>query len=101
MRISLRSQNDARGRQAASSRLSMATNNTERGYALFNGNQMPDSKRFNSAALSVVIALSSVTMLWLFWRFPIPTCIGSIVLLGGLLHCVRFARSIDLAVGPD
>jgi hypothetical protein len=58
---------------------------------------MTESKRFNFAALSVVTTLSSVTMLWLLWRFPIPTCIGSIVLLGFLLHCAHFARLVDLA----
>jgi hypothetical protein len=62
---------------------------------------MTDSKRFNFAALSLAIALSSVTMLWLLWRHPMPTCLGSIALLCCLLHCIRFARSIDLAVGLD
>jgi hypothetical protein len=62
---------------------------------------MTESKRFNFAARLVVIALSSITMLWLLWRFPIPTCVGSIVLLGCLLHCVRIARVLDVAVGPD
>jgi len=66
-----------------------------------NGNYMTDSKRFDFAAFSLVITLSSVTMLWLLWRFPIPTCTGSIVLLGCLLHCIRVARLIDLAVGLD
>lgn len=62
---------------------------------------MTESKRFNFAARLAVIALSSITMLWLLWRFPIPTCIGSIVLLGCLLHCVHIARVVDAAVGPD
>jgi hypothetical protein len=62
--------------------------------------QMTESKRFSFAALSA-ITLSSVTMLWLFWRFPIPTSFGSIVLLSWLLRCVRFAKLVDLAVGPD
>lgn len=62
---------------------------------------MTHSERFNVAVLSVVIALSSATMLWLFWRFPIPTCIGSIVFLGCLLNCVRFASLMDQAAsGP-
>jgi hypothetical protein len=34
-------------------------------------------------------------MLGLFWRFPVPTCLASISLLGGLLRIVRFARLID------
>jgi hypothetical protein len=59
---------------------------------------MTESKRFNVAARLVVIALSSVTMLWLLWRFPIPTSIACIVSLGILLHCVQFARWVDLAV---
>jgi hypothetical protein len=67
----------------------------------FNGNQMMESKSFNFAARLVGIALSSSTMLWLLWRFPIPTSVGSIVLLGFLLHCVHFARVVDAAVGPD
>jgi hypothetical protein len=62
---------------------------------------MTASKKFNFAALSVVVTLSSVTMLWLLWRFPMPTGIGSIVLLGFLLHCVRAARLVDFAVGLD
>jgi hypothetical protein len=61
---------------------------------------MPDSKRFWVATLLAVIALSSVTMVWLLWRFPIPTCIASLMLLGLLLHCTRIAGLIDLALGP-
>jgi hypothetical protein len=62
---------------------------------------MTESKRFNFAARLAIVALSSITILWLLWRFPIPTCIGSIVLLGSLLHCVNIARVVDVAVGPD
>jgi hypothetical protein len=62
---------------------------------------MTELMRFNFAARLVVVALSSITMLWLLWRFPTPTCIGSIVLLGFLLHCAHFARVVDVAVGPD
>jgi hypothetical protein len=63
--------------------------------------KMTASRRLDFAALSAVITLSSVTMLWLLWRFPMPTCIGSIVLLGCLMHCIRFARLMDLSVGLD
>jgi hypothetical protein len=34
-------------------------------------------------------------MLGLFWRFPLPTCLGSIAFLGVLLRIVRFARLMD------
>jgi len=59
---------------------------------------MTASKKYTPVPLPVVITLSSVTMLWLLWHFPIPTGIGTIVLLGGLLHCVRIARLMELAV---
>jgi hypothetical protein len=61
---------------------------------------MADSKKIQYAAISAAIALSSLAMLWLLWRFPIPTCIASVVVLGCSLHCTRIARSIDLALGP-
>ena len=60
---------------------------------------MTESTRFNFAARLVAVALSCITMLWLLWRFPTPTCVGSIVLLGFLLHCAHFARVVDVAVG--
>src|SRR5271156_4914861 len=62
---------------------------------------MTESMRFHFAVCLVVIASSSITMLWLLWRFPIPTCIGSIGLLGFLFHCAHFSRVVDVAVGPD
>ena len=52
------------------------------------------------AAFLAAIALSSLTMLLLLWRFPMPTCIASVVVLGCLLHCTRIAKLIDLALGP-
>lgn len=52
------------------------------------------------AARSAVVALSSLTMVGLLWRFPIPTCITSFVLLSCFLHYTRIARLIDLALGP-
>jgi hypothetical protein len=47
------------------------------------------------------MTLSSLTMLGLFWRFPVPTGIASIALLATLLRCVRFARLIDLAAPAE
>ena len=52
------------------------------------------------AAFLAAIALSSLTMLLLLWRFPMPTGIASVVVLGCLLHCTRIAKLIDLALGP-
>jgi hypothetical protein len=44
--------------------------------------------------LSVVI-LSSSTMLWLFWHYPVSTAIGTLVVLSALGICARLARWID------
>jgi hypothetical protein len=68
---------------------------------VINGKQLTVSKRPNFAALSAAIALSSLIMLGLLWRFPIPTCIASTVLLGWLFHCARMARLLELALGPN
>jgi fatty acid desaturase len=68
---------------------------------------MTTSKPYPVAALWAVVTLSSLTMLGLFWRFPVPTCIASIALLATLLHCAHFARLVDLGAraedrgGPD
>jgi hypothetical protein len=63
---------------------------------------MKDSIRIQITALVAALMLSSITMLWLFWRFPLSTCIGTIVILGNLLRFTHFARSFDLDVtAPD
>jgi hypothetical protein len=60
------------------------------------------SKRIQITVLVAVLMLSSITMVWLFWRFPLLTCIGTMVILGNLLRCAHFARSLDLDLAaPD
>ena len=56
---------------------------------------MNDSKRIHITALLAVLMLSSITMIWLFWRFPVPTSIATIVLLAMLFQCARIANSFD------
>jgi hypothetical protein len=54
------------------------------------------SARVSIVAFIAILTLSAGTMLWLFWRFPLPTAIitvGAFVVLGVL---VRLARSIDV-----
>jgi hypothetical protein len=46
-------------------------------------------------AFLCVLALSSLTMLFLFWRFPLPTAIITVAALGVLVLCTRLARAID------
>ena len=57
---------------------------------------VPSSARMSIVAFIAILTLSAGTMLWLFWRFPLPTAIitvGAFVVLGVL---VRLARSIDV-----
>ncbi len=54
------------------------------------------SARMSVVAFIAILTLSAGTMLWLFWRFPLPTAIitvGVFLVLGVL---VRLARSLDV-----
>lgn len=42
-----------------------------------------------------VVALSALLMVWLFWRFPLPTAIITLGVLIALGVCARLARSIE------
>ncbi len=42
-----------------------------------------------------VVILSSSTMLWLFWHYPLGTAIGTLIVLSALGMCARLARWID------
>ena len=46
-------------------------------------------------ALIAVVCLSSVTMLWMFWHYPLGTGIATLVILSGLGISARLARWID------
>lgn len=52
-------------------------------------------KRTNIFGLIAIVMLSSATMLWLFWHFPVSTGIGTVVVLSGLGISARLARSFD------
>jgi formate-dependent nitrite reductase membrane component NrfD len=47
------------------------------------------------ALFLAIIATSAVTMLWLFWRFPVATAITTVIVLAGLAVATTLARSID------
>ncbi len=49
----------------------------------------------NVAALVAVLISSAVTMLWLFWRFPIVTTIVTSIVLAGLAVSARLATASD------
>jgi hypothetical protein len=59
---------------------------------------MKDSKRVQFTLLVAVLMLSSMTMIWLFWRFLLSTCMGTVVIMAIFLRCAHFARSFDLDV---
>jgi hypothetical protein len=51
--------------------------------------------RANYAILLAVLALSGVTMIWLFWHHPIKTLIGTVAVLVSLGISARLARAIE------
>ena len=42
-----------------------------------------------------VLALSALTMLWLFWRYPLGTSIGAVAVVAALWASARLARSVE------
>jgi uncharacterized integral membrane protein len=54
------------------------------------------STRANIVALLAILTLSSATMLWLFWRFPVTTAIITLVVMGTLIVLAQLARSTDV-----
>lgn len=51
--------------------------------------------RKNIFGLIATVIVSSATMLWLFWRFPVGTGIATIVVLSALGISARLARMIE------
>ncbi len=43
-----------------------------------------------------IVATSAITMLYLFWRFPVITSITTVVVLTGLIVSAVLARSIEV-----
>lgn len=46
------------------------------------------------------LALSALTMVWLFWHFPRATGVVTVVVLAGLYLSARLSRSMDTEL-PD
>jgi hypothetical protein len=46
-----------------------------------------------------VLALSAVTMIWLFWHYPVKTLIGTLAVLVALGVSARLARATDTEAG--
>jgi len=54
------------------------------------------SARMSVLAFLAILTLSAATMLWLFWRFPLPTAVVTLGVLAALGVLARLARSIDV-----
>jgi hypothetical protein len=52
-------------------------------------------ERVGGLLLLLAMAASAVTMLWLFWRFPIATTIATLMMLAALGIAARLAKLID------
>jgi hypothetical protein len=53
---------------------------------------MNDSSNVRIAALWAILALSGLTMVWLFWRFPVITAVATVAILSALGVSARLAR---------
>jgi uncharacterized integral membrane protein len=53
------------------------------------------SSRIGVVAFIVVLTVSAGTMLYMFWRFPLPTAIVTLGVLAALGVLARLARSIE------
>lgn len=54
----------------------------------------PNARR-NIVAFLAILALSALTMVWLFWHHPIKTLIATIAVLAALGISARLAGSIE------
>jgi hypothetical protein len=51
--------------------------------------------RTNMLALLAVLTLSAISMLWLFWHYPLATGIATVAVLTALGVSARLARPAD------
>jgi len=52
-------------------------------------------KRTNLVGLLATVALSAITMVWLFWHHPVTTAIVTIVVLAAFAISARLAQMVD------
>ena len=46
-------------------------------------------------SLFTIVVVSSATMLWLFWHYPVGTGIATVAVLTAFAVLIRLARAID------
>jgi hypothetical protein len=52
-------------------------------------------------SLLTIVAVSSATMLWLFWHYPRVTGIATLIVLTAFALLVRLARAVDTESMPE
>jgi uncharacterized membrane protein YqjE len=57
--------------------------------------------RTNIFAFLGILALSALTMIWLFWHHPLKTLLATIAVLAALGVSARLARSIETDNSAD
>jgi hypothetical protein len=57
--------------------------------------------RGNVVAFLAILALSALTMVWLFWHHPVKTLIATIAVLAALGMSARLARWIETDAASD
>ena len=57
--------------------------------------------RGNIVAFLAILALSALTMVWLFWHHPVKTLIATIAVLAALGISARLAGSIETDAVSD
>ena len=57
--------------------------------------------RGNVVAFLAILALSALTMVWLFWHHPVKTLIATIAVLAALGISARLARAIEVDAASD
>jgi hypothetical protein len=59
---------------------------------------MHSSTQARTVAFIAILTVSSGIMLWLFWRFPLPTAIVALAIVAALFVLVRLARLIEFDI---
>lgn len=57
--------------------------------------------RGNVVAFLAILALSALTMVWLFWHHPVKTLLATIGVLAALGISARLARAIEVDAASD
>jgi hypothetical protein len=70
---------------------------TKVGFGSSSGAGMKTSTQTRTGLLGLltILVLSSATMLWMFWHYPVATGIATLIILAALGISARLARWID------